>query len=351
MKENLSGKCESCGSELYFNPEDRGLKCKACGRVDFFDVEDEYSKKTIELETLTVISKDEIAKKSVTRCDSCGASFTGQYVTLATKCEYCGGNMVVDDAASHPDACVPFSFNKEAASIKFAEGVKKKFLAPRAFKKNPKPESIESIYVPAFSFSTQVDAAFSGELYENETDSDGDTYKRRFRINGTEYATINNVLVECSDYLTQTELKQIEPYYMNETKKFNQAFVYGYSVEYYNRTVEESAKIAREIVQERVKKKILSRYDYDGVNSLNVDYNYHDSTYSYLLLPTYRVNYKYKNKEYSTVMNGQTGKIGGNTPTSKWKIFWIVLGILAVFGGVVALFSDELFREIMRFVR
>ena len=154
---------------------------------------------------------------------------------------------------------------------------------------------------------------------------------------------MKDVLVECSDYLTQSELKQIEPYYMNETKKFSQGFVYGYSVEYYNRSVEESAKLAREIMQNRVRDQILKRYDHDGVDYLDIKCKYSSSTYSYLLLPTYRVNFKYKNKDYSAVMNGQTGKIGGKLPSSPMKIFWIVLAILAFFGILAfAMFSDAL---------
>lgn len=344
MKEDVAAKCQSCGSELYFNPEGGNLLCKACGTAVEFDKTNTFDRRTIDIGTLTPIGdKIDENRVSMSHCSSCGAAFTGTLVTLSTKCQYCGGNMVVDDTAAHPDGCLPFAFGKEQASQKFAEEIKKKFLVPRAFKKNPRTDSIESIYIPAFSFSSKIDADYAGELYETYTDSDGDSHTRHFNVRGTEYADMKDVLVECSDYLTQSELKQIEPYYMNETKKFSQGFVYGYSVEYYNRSVEESAKLAREIMQNRVREQILKRYDHDGVDYLDIKCKYSSSTYSYLLLPTYRVNFKYKNKDYSAVMNGQTGKIGGKLPTSPMKIFWIVLMILAIIGGIAFfMFSDAL---------
>ena len=347
MKEEVASKCQSCGSELYFNPEQCNLKCKACGTAVEFEKTNYFDKRTIDLDTLTTVGDTlDSTRVTMSHCSSCGAAFTSTLVTLSTKCQYCGGNMVVDDAASHPDGCIPFAFTKEQASVKFAEEVKKKFFVPRAFKKNPKTDSIESIYVPAFTFTSDVDADYAGELYETHTDSDGDSHTRYFKVSGTEYATISDVLVECSDYLTQSELKAIEPYYMNETKKFSQGFVYGYSVEYYNRTVETSAKIAREAIQERIRKQILKRYSHDGVNYLDVKYKYKNSTYSYLILPTYRVNYKYKGKDYSTVMNGQTGKIGGKVPTDKIKVFWIVLLIIAVIAAVLFIFGSDIMQEV-----
>lgn len=338
MKEDVAAKCQSCGSELYFNPEGNNLKCKACGTVVEFDKTSTFEKRTIDMDTLTAIGdKIETNRAALSRCSSCGAAFTGTVVTLSTKCQYCGGNMVVDDAAAHPDGCLPFAFSKEAASQKFVDEIKKKFLVPKAFKKNPKPDNIESIYIPAFSFSSRIEAEYAGELYETYTDSDGDSHRRHFNVRGTEHADMKDVLVECSDYLTQSELKQIEPFYMNETKKFSQGFVYGYSVEYYNRSVESSAKLAREIMQERVRKQILKRYDHDGVDYLDIKYKYGTSTYSYLLLPTYRVNFKYKNKDYSTVMNGQTGKIGGKLPSSPLRVVGIILLFIVFFTLIIYL--------------
>ncbi len=351
MEEKVASKCQSCGSELYFNPEGGNLKCKACGTAVEFEKTTTFDRRTIDMDTLTTIGdKIDESRISLSHCSSCGAAFTGTLVTLSTKCQYCGGNMVVDDAAAHPDGCLPFAFGKEKASEKFAEEIKKKFLVPRSFKKNPRPDSIESIYIPAFSYSSRIEAEYAGELYETYTDSDGDSHTRHFNVRGTEYADMRDVLVECSDYLTQAELKQIEPYYMNETKKFSQGFVYGYSVEYYNRSVEESAKLAREIMQNRVREQILKRYDHDGVDYLDVKHKYNSSTYSYLLLPTYRVNFKYKNKGYSAVMNGQTGKIGGKLPTSPWKVVWIVLAILAFFAVFAGIMFSGVAEDITQYI-
>ena len=47
--------------------------------------------------------------------------------------------------------------------------------------------------------------------------------------------------------------------------------------------------------------------------------------------------YKYKEKTYNTLMNGQTGKVGGNVPRSKIKITLFVLMLILIFGGIIFL--------------
>ena len=39
----------------------------------------------------------------------------------------------------------------------------------------------------------------------------------------------------------------------------------------------------------------------------------------------------FKNKKYSNIINGQTGKVGGKVPKSKWKISLIVIASILAF--------------------
>ena len=59
----------------------------------------------------------------------------------------------------------------------------------------------------------------------------------------------------------------------------------------------------------------------------------------YILLPVWMVNVKYKNKDYTFAMNGQTGKLVGNLPVSTKRVVGLFAAIAASLSaiGVTAL--------------
>lgn len=347
MAKSILKKCKSCGSNLTFDPSSGDLKCDMCGTLYPFETKASFNRRSINLETLMASNKLGGDVASVPKCKCCGASFGGKILSITSKCEYCGATMVPEDLASTPDGCVPYAFDKAMALKKFEEELGRKHFIPKALKKGVIASSVESIYIPAFSFSSNVKGEYNGKLYERETDSDGNTSKRRFAISGTEYADYDDIMVECSEHITQSELQSIEPFDMDKAKAFMPEFVCGYSVEYYNRTVEDSAKIARETMQERLKRQALKRYKYDGIDYFNMSYKYEDSKYAYMLLPTYKIKFTFKGKEYSPLLNGQTGKLGGRLPSTKLKSVLITLGVLAVVGGLVYLVASGMLSGII----
>lgn len=347
MAKGVLKKCESCGSNLAFDPSSGDLKCAMCGTLYPFDAKNSFSRRKVNLETLFASDKLVGENLTIPKCKCCGASFGGKIMSITSRCEYCGATMVPEDFASTPDGCVPYAFDKEMANTKFLEGLKDRRFIPKALKKGVVPNKIESLYIPAFSFSSNVKCEYNGRLYERKTDNDGNSYKRKFDVAGTEYADYDDIMVECSEHITQSELISIEPFDMDKAKAFMPEFVCGYSVEYYNRTVEDSAKLAKEVMQERLRKQALRKYTYDGIDYFNMSYKYDDSTYSYVLLPTYKINFTFKGKEYSSLLNGQTGKLGGNLPSTKLKAVLIALGVIAVLGGIVYLVASGMLNGII----
>jgi hypothetical protein len=55
-------------------------------------------------------------------------------------------------------------------------------------------------------------------------------------------------------------------------------------------------------------------------------------TYKLALLPIYIGNYPFQGKRYRILINGQTGKVGGEKPVDRLKIAMIaVIGIVLIF--------------------
>jgi hypothetical protein len=61
------------------------------------------------------------------------------------------------------------------------------------------------------------------------------------------------------------------------------------------------------------------------------------------LLPVWIASYRYSNKVYNFMVNGQTGKVQGEAPISWWKVLLtvlIVLLLLACIFGAMMLFEQ-----------
>ena len=66
----------------------------------------------------------------------------------------------------------------------------------------------------------------------------------------------------------------------------------------------------------------------DRIRNLRIESSFSKLTYKYLLLPVWISSYKYKEKVYQFMVNGQTGKVSGKTPISIPKI--VITGIAVV---------------------
>ena len=66
----------------------------------------------------------------------------------------------------------------------------------------------------------------------------------------------------------------------------------------------------------------------DEVRDLNILTKYSKQTYKHILLPVWNATYRYKNKTYRYMVNGETGHVIGYVPRSAWKITFFTLFML-----------------------
>ena len=69
----------------------------------------------------------------------------------------------------------------------------------------------------------------------------------------------------------------------------------------------------------------------DRVDSLRFSTLYSNITYKYLLVPVWISSFKYNDKVYQFVVNGQTGKVGGRAPVSALRVLAAIgIGLLII---------------------
>lgn len=334
--ETIDGKCENCGNNLKFSPNDGCLKCEKCGsekKVTFSENNVKLPYDDVDDEALGEWQD----KNKYIKCKNCGSSIELKNNEISINCPYCDSQNIVlekDIKGLYPNMIVRFAFDKIQAGINFQKQVKKKFMAPRSFKKLLPENKIEGFYFPAFSFDADTSSTYKGVLYRYEhrgIGKDSQTVRVSFKIDGNLEFKHRDVLVESSARLTQLDLKSLLPFDFSQKADFYPEYLLGYKVEQYNEPFKKVVSKSAEICKEQIRNAILKKYTYDGVDKLDVQSIYKNKCYAYCMMPVYTFEFNYKDKKYVAYMNGQTGKVGSGLPVSKVKVACgIILSVLIV---------------------
>ena len=350
MEENIklkasNKKCKNCGGDLIFNPDTQKLDCEKCGsQFDFTMIK--YLDKNAYVRGIA--NQDTHAWASETKkmkCETCGADIELYGLNITSKCPYCESNYVtnIDDLPGlKPEAVIPFKFNEEDALVTFQQGIKKKFLVPSSFKKKLPKSNILGVYVPTFNFDMDTFTRYSGVLEREVRVKRGKEYVtkiERFNISGTQDMIHRNYVIESSDNINDKQITSLLPYDFNESYKYDENFIRGHRAKHYEDNLDKCHDLAKSKIDEAIKQFILKKYDYSRVVSFNANTTYSNEKYVYKLLPLYNFVFDYHKKQYTVVMNGQSGKVGKGLPISPLKISILVLLILIAIALLVILMS------------
>jgi len=336
----ITSKCKSCGGKMFYNPQDKCLECEYCGSTKFINFTD-YSSE-IDLDNLFGKRDNEWGNEThVFRCNNCGATQIISKSEISLKCSFCGTNNVVETdelSGIKPNAVLPFTLSKEDAHKSVITWARKKWLAPRKFKRELEPEDTLGHYYPSFTFDADTISRYKGVLgkyhYKTVRRNGRSTTVREvryFRIYGDEAARFDDMLVHASNDKMVKYLKQIGPYDTNNSLEYQPDFLLGFSATQYKKDGRNCWYEAQREMKKIIKLQVLKHYSYDVVRSLDIDTRYNDCTYKYVLLPVYVGHFRYSKKLYNYYINGLNGKVSGKMPISYLKVSIIVLVIILAF--------------------
>lgn len=319
-------KCPNCGGDMAFDSESGMLSCASCGRKD--DIE-EYSG-TIEHEKF----KGDEAHQY--QCKSCGAVLLTDADTVATSCSFCGSNVVLGDRLTGelaPDKVIPFSISKQEAQTAFKKWCKNGLLSPAGFMTADRIESITGLYVPFWLFDLHHDIEVRANGTKVRTYKRGDylyTETQHYDVYRGIVLNYVKIPVDASEKMNDELMDKLEPFPYEQLKEFKAPYLSGYIAEKYNYSDGQSYPRARGKVDGYIESYIRSTMSgYATVTYANKDVQTKTLKADYALLPVWVVHYDYNKKRYTFAMNGQTGKVVGQPPISKGKVFGWFAGIFA----------------------
>lgn len=341
-----TAKCPSCGADLIYDPETQALKCPYCGTEK--NINGKVCSESDLNRLFTERANNWATEAKAFRCVNCGATTVISKKEISKNCAYCGASNIIESegmSGMRPDAVLPFTLTKEDAGKCATNWAKKKFFAPRKFKKSLTPENINGNYNPSFTFDSYAHCKYNGRLgeyyYETKIVNGKQQQVRKvryFNISGTYNTFFDDVLVQASDKVPQKTLNKIQPFDTNSSKEYSPDYLYGFSATQYTKDGKACWDTAKEIMYQMAKNQILAKYTYDVIDYFKMDVNYTSVTYKYVLLPLYIGHFDFKQKLYNFFVNGRNGKTTGKVPISPLKVAILVFAAIAVIAGIITLY-------------
>jgi len=340
MEDNnvFAAKCETCGADMVFDPTTQTLKCPFCGTQDGFDADRDVR----EIDILEGIQEQWCDNLKVISCQNCGAEVVFQSKEVSKVCPYCGMAHVVEiekQPGLKPNCVFPFTITKEQAVENVKKWVKKRLYAPSKFKKFFIEDKVYGVYEPGYTFDSMTYSFYSGVIGKRRErvvrDRDGhthtETYVEWHNVSGRLQHFFDDVLINGSKNLTQNFFISLAPYNYQTLVNYDAKFLAGFSASMTDKSVKQGFGEAKIIMDNRIRSMILSKYNCDVIQYLNVKTNHERVSYKYVLFPIYHLIYSFKKKTDNKIfINGNTGKVSGKTPVSGIKVVFTILLVIAI---------------------
>ncbi len=341
--------CASCGSSMTYSPEVGGLFCAYCKREEAIVAPMETVGETLydpDADALSAPDWERLGSYTLV-CDSCGAEILTSKKAHTARCPFCNTPYVTEpaflEAVIPPRAMLPFTVSAECAKNAFSLWARKRWLAPFGFRKKVKLSGdFRGVYLPAFTYDTDLSTAYHGEGGRRTTKTyttrvNGKTVTRTktvirwYPIRGVTEESLDDILIPADRAVDTKLFQKISPYSTKVMRPYHPAFLAGFTAERYSLGTRETFETAKGVAESSIERKIRQSEGYDEYRGMHYDHTYHRVAVKHILLPVWFLSYLHKGKRYALLVNGETARVAGRYPLSVLKIAGLVLlGIAAV---------------------
>ena len=355
-------KCPACTGPLRFDSATGKLQCDFCGSsYEVAEIEKLYAEKDAQAAGAFRQAEEQAAadgewtsasgsdwgadaeKLRVYSCPSCGAELICDETTSATSCPYCGNNTIVPgqfSGALKPDYVLPFKLDKAAAVAALKKHYGGKKLLPKAFSNENHIEEVKGVYVPFWLYdgSAEVDVRCHGTKVSGySTARENVTVTNHYDVRRAGTVRFERVPVDASSKMPDDHMDAIEPFDYKELKRFSTAYLPGFLADKYDVSVED----CHERADTRCEGSLVAALGdtvtgYDSCVPVSHDVKLRRGKVHYALLPVWLLCTKWQGKNYLFAMNGQTGKLVGDLPTSAGKFWGTFAAISAVLTALIS---------------
>ena len=353
--------CPDCGASLAFDPLRCALACAACGHArplppPSADERDQALREQDYLEALRRLAAREPSLEArVLDCPSCGAQMRLEGHVVGDRCAFCASPLLLDQAhvqrLLQPQAVLPFALDKSRAQQVFARWVGSRWFAPNALKHTvSRADGIHGVYVPWWTYDAQTVTTYRGERGDRRAVPEQHPGASARAGSGPRYVTdwspaagavsvaFDDLLVVGSPSIPEHLARVLDRWDLQKLRPLAPELMAGFAVEAYRRGLEAGFVEARARMEPAITQAI--RQDIGGDEQrIQARQTVVDGIrFKHLLLPVWIGSYRFGDRAYRVVVNGQTGEVEGDRPYSAFKIAaalllaLVVVALLALYG-------------------
>jgi len=347
--------CHQCGAVQAYQPGTEHLVCEYCGHDSIIEESDVHIREYDFRSALVQLQKDHPNyEQPITKCENCAAEFAFDEHIHADECPFCGTHIVSTTGGYkhfRPQSLLPFTIKREQAQAYFHKWINSLWFAPNSIKHAEKDnDKLVGVYLPYWTYDSDTDTQYSGQR--------GDHYQERQvywvnhngrRTQQTRYVTktrwrsvsgyvsryFDDLLIGATHSLPRNITDNLQPWDLEELVPYKSEYLSGFRSEVYQVALDEGFDVARAVMNNIIRTDICRDIggDVQRIHSQRTQHS--DTTYKHLLLPVWSAAFRSGGKTYRFVVNGRSGKVKGERPYSKWKIFGAVLLGAIIVGGII----------------
>ena len=343
--------CTGCGAKLSFAPGTRNLKCEFCGKQNEI-AENDARIEELDFDTYlkALEGKQETFEEEHVKCDKCGAEQNLPANVFASVCTFCGASIVSKSYANRrikPKAMVPFAIDRRHAQDAFRNWVKGLWLAPGELKKYAQSDAgVTGTYVPFWTYDCHTSTDYRGQRGENyyttETyttrNSSGESVTQTRQVKQTNWTPVSghvdffhdDVLVMASTSLPREVRGATAQWNLKALVPYQSEYLSGFRAEAYQVGLREGYPLAKEQIDSHVYGLVRADIGGDEQRVDDIATRYSDIKFKHVLLPVWISAYRFRNKTYRFLVNGQTGEVAGESPLSWQRVTFLVIAIVVV---------------------
>jgi DNA-directed RNA polymerase subunit RPC12/RpoP len=341
--------CPNCGAKVSFDIHDITLVCQFCGFTR--KINDDITRDSVDQVLDAVLPTTQAHRwtenKTRVTCEQCGVVILLPSGQTADSCPYCGSNRFVSSASLgeliDPQVIGLFKIDADKAARSIKTWLGKGLLSPDDLAAKHTGMLLHPAYYPFWLFDGTLEIPWFCDV--NVGSSKAPSWEAQ---TGSQFEMFDNVLIPGLRKISMSDLAGIEPFNFKDLVEFSPDYLAGWVALTYDQPLADASLRAREKVIQKVRSSLpgLVEPTRQKRNFSIGAGKWSGLTYKLALLPVYIGNYPFQGKRYRILINGQTGKVGGEKPVDTLKIgLFIVIGVILF--AVIVLIIWSLLRRFL----
>jgi hypothetical protein len=324
--------CSACGAKLSFAPGTRTLKCGHCGTENSITGTDgPVEELDYEAQLRALEGEAETVEEQHVRCGNCGASQTLASGVFASHCAFCGAAVTAQGYANRrikPQSMVPFQLDAGGAQQAFRRWIRSRWLAPLDLARYAQTDAaLCGVYLPFWIYDCRTSTDYAGQRGTRR-----DKTTDWVRVSGHIDHFHDDVAVLASATLAQPLRESVWRWDTRGLVPYRAEYVSGFQAEAYQIGLKDGFVEARRMIDERIRGMIRREIGGDEQRIDAVATRYSDVGFKHALMPVWISAYRYRDRPFRFLVNGQTGEVVGESPIAWWKVaILVVIGLFFLY--------------------